>query len=80
MDVSVLAYVHEAMSHRADDGNITRLFERQGLVVVLEQHNGFLVQFSCKLHSFGAVDEFLPLLLRGSRVWVLEETHFKLGS
>lgn len=51
-----LAYVHITMSHRADDCNVSRLLERQSLIVILQQDNRLLIQLSRKLHSFVAVN------------------------
>lgn len=67
------------MSHGSDDGNVTRLLQRQNVIVVLKQNDRLLIQVSCDLHSLGAVDELMPFVLRCSRVRVLKETHFKLG-
>lgn len=66
------------MSHGSDDGNVTRLLQRQNVIVVLKQNDRLLIQVSCDLLSLGAVDELMPFVLRRSRVRVLKEAHFEL--
>ena len=78
-EIGLLTYVHETASHRPNDRNVTRLLQRQDVFVVLKQNDRLFIQVSCKFHSFGAVDQRTPLVLRCSGVRVLKETHFKLG-
>lgn len=75
-----LTYVHVTMSHRPDDRNVTRLLQRQNVIMVLKQNDRLLIQVSRNLHSLGAVDELVPFVLRRSRVRILKETHFELDA
>lgn len=68
------------MCHRPDDGDATTLLQGEGLVVVLEQDDGLLVDGSRELDCLRAVDQLVPFGLRSGWVGVLEEAHFELGS
>jgi hypothetical protein len=66
------------MCHRPDNSNIALLLQRKDIIVVLKEDDRLAVEFAGEIEGLLAVDEFLPILLRRSRVRVLEKARGEL--
>lgn len=68
------------MGHGPNDGNATGLLQRKSRIVVLQKHNGLLVQVPSNLLGCSIVNQAAPLAFWCRRVWVLKEAHLKLDA
>lgn len=67
------------MRHRANDGNVGTLLQRQHVFVVLEKDYGFPVELTRELDRLRSVDDLLVFRLWNTWEWVLEEAELELG-
>ena len=72
-------HVHGAVSQRTHPGNVGRVFQRQGLVVVFEQHEAAAGHIAGSLHKVGLHKHLLGPGLGHATVGVREQAQAVLG-
>ena len=75
-----MAYVHEPIAHRPDQGDVGGAVEREEIVVVLKQNDGLGIQLAGQSERAVRVDDRGSLIRGQSAVRVLEDAHREFGA